>query len=151
MEHKLNLQLFGEDGGGAAINRPAVDVRSHYASLQQQGREMAGRYAGFDLQKELDDPVFFKLTGPEVGLSVEDAYMAMHHRELTQAIAEGTKRELSNAIRAGAARPGEHGISGSAAAVTGFDYRNADRSQRRAFKQQIYSAAARGEKIYPSR
>lgn len=151
MEHKLNLRLFGEDGGAAAPKRPSVDVRSHFDSLQRQGREMAGKYAGFDLQKELDDPVFFKLTGPEVGLSVEDAYMAMHHRELTRAIAEGTKRELSNAIRAGAGRPGEHGVSGSRATVTGFDYRNADKNQRRAFKQQIMNAAARGEKIYPSR
>lgn len=151
MKQKLNLQLFGEDGGSAAAAHPGVDVRGHFDNLQRQGREMAGKYAGFDLQKELDDPLFFKLTGPEVGLSVEDAYMAMHHRELTRAVAEGTKRELSNAIRAGAGRPGEHGVSGSAAAVTGFDYRNADRSQRRAFKQQIMNAAARGEKIYPSR
>lgn len=128
-----------------------ADVRGHFESLQRQGREMAGKYAGFDLQRELDNPVFFKLTGPDVGLSVEDAFMAVHHRELTRAIAEGTKRELSNAIRAGAARPGEHGIGGSAAAVTGFDYRNADRAQRRAFKQEIYNAAARGQKIYPGR
>lgn len=141
MERKIDLQLFGDE----------VDVRSHFDSLQRQGREMAGRYAGFDLQKELDNPMFFKLTGPRVGLSVEDAYMAVHHRELTRAIAEGAKRDLSNAIRAGASRPEEHGVGGSAAAVTGFDYRNADRSQRRAFKQQIMNAAARGEKIYPSR
>ena len=159
MEEKMNLQLFAEavaggDGGGAQAEAAprtvgGVDVRSHFESLQRQGADMAKRYEGFDLQKELDDPVFFKLTGPHVGLSVEDAYMAVHHREVTRAIAEGTRRELSNAIRAGAGRPMEHGLNGKATGVTGFDYRNADRNQRRAFKQQIYSAAARGEKIYP--
>ena len=155
MEEIMNLQLFSEgaegEGGNVAAAPKGVDVRGHFDALQRQGREMAGRYAGFDLQKELDNPVFFKLTGPQVGLSVEDAYMAVHHRELTRAIAEGTKRELSNSIRAGANRPGEHGIGGGAATVTSFDYRNADRAQRKAFKQEIYRAAARGEKIYPNR
>ena len=75
--------------------------------------------------------------------------MAVHHREMTRAVTEGMKRELSNAIRAGAARPEEHGLGARSAAVTGFDYRSADRSQRRAFKREIYNAAARGEKIYP--
>ena len=157
MEKIMNLQLFAESGAapeggsdGSAGIPAGVDVRSHFDSLQRQGKEMAGRYAGFDLQKELDNPMFFKLTGPQVGLSVEDAYMAMHHRELSRAIAEGTRRELSNAIRAGASRPEEHGIGGTAPSVTSFDYRNADRAQRKAFKQEIYRAAARGEKIYPN-
>ena len=157
MEEIMNLQLLAEgaggDGDGGGTSAPAlakgIDVRGHFDSLQRQGQDMAGKYAGFDLQKELDNPMFFKLTGPHVGLSVEDAYMAVHHRELTRAIAEGTRRELTNAIRAGANRPGEHGIAGTAPTVTSFDYRNADRAQRKAFKQEIYRAAARGEKIYP--
>ena len=148
MNEKMNLQLFGE-GEGAAPQ--GVDVRSHFDSLQRQSAEMTGRYAGFDLQKELENPMFVKLTGPHVGLSVEDAYMAMHHRELTRSVVEGARRELSNSIRAGAARPAEHGRTAPAATVTTFDYRNADRAQRKAFKQEIYRAAARGEKIYPSR
>ena len=153
MRQNMNLQLFAETAApaeGAVSSVPqGVDVRGHFDSLQRQGREMASKYAGFDLQKELDNPMFFKLTGPQVGLSVEDAYMAMHHRELTRAIAEGTRRELSNSIRAGGVRPVEHGRTASAATVTTFDYRNADRAQRKAFKQEIYRAAARGEKIYP--
>ena len=152
MREMMNLQMFAEGDAAAASAVPqGVDVRGHFDSLQRQGREMAGKYANFDLQKELDDPMFFKLTGPQVGLGVEDAYMAMHHRELTRAIAEGTKRELANSIRAGGARPAEHGRTAPAATVTSFDYRNADRAQRKAFKQEIYRAAARGEKIYPSR
>lgn len=151
MREIMNLQLFAE---GEAASAPAaaqgVDMRGHFDSLQRQGREMAGRYAGFDLQKELENPMFLKLTGPQVGLSVEDAYMAMHHRELTRAIADGTRRDLSNAIRSGISRPVEHGRTAPAATVTTFDYRNADRAQRKAFKQEIYRAAARGEKIYPA-
>ena len=151
MKDMMNLQLFADGEAAAPAAPKGVDVRSHFDSLQRQGAEMAGRYENFNLQKELEDPMFFKLTGPQVGLSVEDAYVAMHHRELTRAIAEGARRELSNSIRSGVARPAEHGRTAPAATVTTFDYRNADRAQRRAFKQEIYRAAARGEKIYPSR
>lgn len=152
MKEKMNLQLFAEGEGAASAAVPnGVDMRGHFDSLQRQGRDMADRYVGFDLQKELENPMFVKLTGPHVGLSVEDAYMAMHHRELTRAVADGARRDLSNAIRAGIARPAEHGRTAPAATVTTFDYRNADRAQRKAFKQEIYRAAARGEKIYPAR
>ena len=151
MNKTMNLQMLAEGESAAFPASVGVDVRSHFDSLQRQGAEMAGRYANFNLQKELENPMFVKLTGPQVGLSVEDAYMAMHHRELTRAIAEGARRELSNSIRAGAARPVEHGRAPSGATVTTFDYRNASRAQRKAFKQEIYRAAARGEKIYPAR
>ena len=93
--------------------------------------------------------MFVKLTAPHVGLSVEDAYMAVHHRELMEAVARGARQEVTNSIRAGAARPAEHGINATAPGVVTFDYKNATRSQREAFKKEIYAAAARGEKIYP--
>ena len=117
MKNMMNLQLFAE-GEAAAAGPKGVDVRSHFDSLQRQGAEMAGRYENFDLQRELENPMFFKLTGPQVGLSVEDAYVAMHHRELTRAIAEGARRELSNSIRSGVARPAEHGRTAPAASTS---------------------------------
>lgn len=145
-------------GGGGPIlrnegNLPqrSYDIRSHYDGMHRQAAEMAGRYPEFDLQKELDNPTFLRLTGPEIGLPLEDAYMAMHHRELTRAIAERSRQELANSIRAGSARPMEHGMGAKAPAMVTFDYKNASKSQRAAFKKQIFDAAARGEKIYPVR
>ena len=129
----------------------SYDIRSHYDGMHRQAAELAGKYPDFDLQKELDNPTFLRLTGPEIGLPLEDAYMAVHHRELTRAIAERSRIELSNAIRAGSARPAEHGMGAKAPSVVTFDYKNATKTQRAAFKKQIYDAAARGEKIYPAR
>ena len=132
--------------------QPAVqqhDYRAHYDSLSRQAQAMGQRYPDFDLQKELENPVFLKLTGPRVGLSVEDAYMAVHHRELMEAVTRGTRQEMANAIRSGSMRPAEHGMGAKAPAVVTFDYKNATRSQREAFKKEIFAAAARGEKIYP--
>lgn len=133
------------------MGRHNYDIRSHYDSMNRQAAEMAQRYPDFNLQKELDNPTFLRLTGPEIGLPLEDAYMAMHHRELTRAIAERSRQELSNAIRAGSSRPTEHGMGAKAPSVVTFDYKNATKSQRAAFKKQIFDAAARGEKIYPAR
>lgn len=125
-------------------------LERHYAGLCRQARELGQRVPDFDLQKELANPMFLKLTGPHVGLSVEDAYVAVHHRELAQAIARGARQELANSIRAGSSRPVEHGVETQAPAVTGFDYQHASRSQREAFKKQILQAHARGEKVYPN-
>ena len=125
------------------------DYRAHYDSLSRQAQALRQRYPDFDLQRELENPVFLKLTGPRVGLSVEDAYMAVHHRELMEAVTRGTRQELSNAIRSGSMRPAEHGMGAKAPSVVTFDYKHATRSQREAFKKQIFDAAARGEKIYP--
>jgi len=140
-----------EDSTKPKIGGKAYDIRSHYDSMHRQAAQMQRKYPEFDLQKELDDPKFLRLTGPEIGLELEDAYMALHHRELTRAIAERSRLELSNSIRAGGNRPAEHGMGAKAPAVVTFDYKNATKSQRAAFKKQIYDAAARGEKIYPSR
>ena len=133
----------------ARMGEQMPDYRAHYDSLSRQAQAMGQRYPDFDLQKELDNPVFLKLTGPRVGLSVEDAYMAVHHRELMEAVSRGVRQEAANAIRAGGMRPTEHGIHAKAPSVVTFDYKNATRSQREAFKKQIFDAAARGEKIYP--
>ena len=66
-----------------------------------------------------------------------------------EAVARGARQDAANAIRAGSTRPVEHGIGAKAHGAVTFDYKNATRSQREAFKKEIYAAAARGEKIYP--
>lgn len=130
-----------------------AQLRRHFAGLQQQARELQQRYPGFDLEKELQNPAFVRLTAPNVGISVEDAYYTVHRQELQRSVmqvtAQNTARQISNAIRAGVRRPEENGTVSHTPSVTVFDYRNASRDQREALKQQIRQAAARGEKIYP--
>lgn len=147
----LSLHEGDKEKAAPTIGGRSYDIRGHYDGMHRQAAEMAAKYPEFDLQKELDNPTFLRLTGPEIGLPLEDAYMAMHHRELTRAIAERSRMELSNSIRAGSARPAEHGMEAKAPSVMTFDYKNASKSQRAAFKKQIFDAYARGEKIYPVR
>ena len=125
----------------------------HIQKLESQGETIKKVFPSFDLRTELKNPVFARLTSPGVGLSVEDAYYAVHRKEIEaasmQAVAQKTAQKLSNAIQSGSRRPDEAGISSQAPSVTTFDYRNASKEQRIALKKRIREAAARGEKVYP--
>ena len=130
-------------------------IERHFNSLQQQGEEMKKVFPNFDLMTELKNPAFARMTAPNVGISVEDAYYAVHRNEIQtasmQVAAQRTAQKISNSIQAGNRRPSENGTSGQAPSVTTFDYRNASPEQRAELKRQIRAAAARGEKLYPGR
>lgn len=138
-----------------ARNLEEQKLRNHFASLEQQGEAMKKVFPNFDLRTELQNPVFARMTSPNVGVSVEDAYHAIHRKEIMQAgmqvTAQQTAQKISNAIQAGARRPDENGTSGQSASVTTFDYSKASKEQREALKREIRAAAARGEKLYPGR
>lgn len=128
-------------------------LRAHFEKLQQQGEAMKKVFPSFDLRKELQNPSFARMTSPNVGISVEDAYYAVHRNEIQtaamQATAQKTAQKISNSIQAGSRRPDEAGVSSQAPSVTTFDYSKASREQREAFKKDMRERWARGEKVYP--
>ena len=138
-----------------ARNLEEQKLRNHFMKLEQQGEALKKVFPNFDLRTELQNPVFARMTSPNVGVSVEDAYHAIHRKEIMtagmQVTAQQTAQKISNAIQAGARRPDENGTSGQSPSVTTFDYTKASKAQRDALKQQIRAAAARGEKLYPGR
>lgn len=127
--------------------------QNHIQKLEQQGEAMKAVFPKFDLRTEMQNPIFARLTSPNIGLSVEDAYYAVHRKELQTAsmevAAKQTAKMISNAIQSGSRRPDETGSATQAPSVTTFDYRKASRAQREELKARIRAAAARGEKIYP--
>jgi len=128
-------------------------IQQHIQKLQQQGEALKATFPNFDLRTELQNPAFARMTSPNVGISVEDAYYAVHRQEIQtaamKATAQQTAQKISNSIQAGRRRPAENGTSAQAPSATTFDYRNASPEQRAAIKQRIREAAARGEKVYP--
>ena len=52
-------------------------LQEHYRDLSMQAEELKKIYPGFDLQAELENPKFFRMTMPGSGLSVSDAYYAV--------------------------------------------------------------------------
>ena len=130
-------------------------IQQHFANLEKQGEELKKMFPKFDLRTELKNPKFAQMTSPNSLMSLEDAYYAVHRKEIdaarSQVIAQQTVQKVSNSIQAGSRRPDENGTSGQSASVTTFDYSKASKAQRDAIKQQIRAAAARGEKLYPGR
>lgn len=138
-----------------ARNLEEQKIRQHFERLQQQSKAMKKVFPNFDLRTELQNPVFARMTAPNIGISVEDAYYAVHRNELQtaamQAAVQRTAQNISNSIQAGSRRPDEAGSSGQAPSVTTFDYSKASREQREAFKKDLRARMARGEKVYPGR
>lgn len=129
--------------------------QQHITRLEQQGQQLKAVFPGFDLRQELQNPAFARMTSPEIGLSVEDAYYAVHRKDIqaaqAQVIASQTAQQISSSIQANARRPDESGSSGQAPSVTQFNYKNATKAEREALKKRIRDAGARGEKVYPGR
>lgn len=125
----------------------------HFRSLQTQATALREKYPEFDLARELEDPTFLRLTAPDTGVSLEQAYYTVHRDRIEakalRLAAQRTADRISGAIRAGALRPVENGAAGAAPSVTVFDYRTATPAQREALKKRIRLAGTRGEKLYP--
>ena len=149
-EH-IDHAALAEKITGQKAPAPNAAFRSHMEGLRSQEAALREIVPGFELRRELRNPMFARLTSPRVGLSVEDAFYAVHRREMQhrsmEAAAQRTKQLISNAIQSGTHRPQEAGAQSPA--LTRFDYRNATREQRMALKQEIRKAAAEGRKVYP--
>ena len=133
-----------------ALNLEEQKINRHFVSLEQQGEALKAKFPGFDLRIELQNPVFARMTAPDSGLTVEDAYYAVHRAEIQSAqakvIADQTAKQMANSIRSNAARPDESGSRQGSSTVS-FDYSKASRAQREELKRRIRS----GERIIPGR
>lgn len=123
-------------------------LREHYGQLCQQAENMKAMFPDFDLQKELKDPQFFRMTSIEGGISVEDAYFAIHHKELApQMLAYGmerAKQQMGQTLQAQRRRPAEGAMKtqGQPAAA---DFNIDPRSLSRPERNRIYELIHKGK------
>lgn len=126
----------------------------HFRGLVQQEAAMRELVPDFDLRREMENPTFARLTAPGVGISVQDAYFAVHRQEVQEKAqrqaAQETAQKLAASIQANQNRPRENGTSAQAQSAGQVDYRSMPRQQREELKNRIRMAAARGEKVYPT-
>lgn len=124
--------------------------RAHVGKLVRQAEALKQTIPDFDLKRELSDEKFRRFTSPEIGMSVKDAYYALHYDELRQAesalIAQRAEREIANKIAAGQARPREGG--GRAPSVGGLARTSWTPADIERIKREAMAATARGEKYY---
>ena len=123
------------------------ELKQHLKELWDQGEELKKTYPNFDLWEELKNPTFYRLTLPNSGLKVSDAYYAVHHSELEpQAMAYGierAKKQISQTLQANRQRPSEGAMQGNQRAQVTVDPRSMTRDQR----QKLIERARRGEEV----
>ncbi len=151
-------QLEREQARRQAENAKTAEeqaLQNHFRKLSEQAQALKQTFPNFDLMTELKNPAFARMTAPNIGISVEDAYYACHRAEIQtasmQVAAQKTAENLSKTIQAGKQRPVENGTSAQAPSITTIDWRNASAAQREAKKAEIRAAAASGKKLYPGR
>lgn len=83
-------------------------IAEHVAGIRQQAEELKRLFPGFDLDQEMRNRDFIKMTAPG-GISVEQAFFALHGKELfPQMMAYGVqtgKEQIARSIQANQARP----------------------------------------------
>ena len=117
--------------------------RNHIAKLAQQGEEFKRTFPNFDFNAEMHNDTFRRLTSPDVGISVADAYFAVHRNELTpQLLSYGmnkAKEQMGQTIQAQKARPAEGAMSGRnpTAAEPRINPKNLSRAEMKKYKELI--------------
>lgn len=124
------------------------DIMRHLEMLLGQAEELRGSFPGFDLMSELDDPAFLRLTAPHTGVSLSDAYYALHRDEIGRRAARSSLEALSRSLRTSGMRPKEL-MDTKAAAGFSNDPASMSKEEREALKKRIYEAKAQGIKISP--
>ena len=123
--------------------------QAHIQNLYGQCEELKKVYPNIDFFTEMNNEQFRLWTSPAVGMSFEQAYMALHGKEIqTQAVAYGmdrTREQLSQTIQAQRARPGEGAMNGrsqAAAAEPRMNPANMSKAERKKIKDYIKSHGA---------
>ena len=116
--------------------------RRHFDDLQRQAEALKQKYPSFNMEEEMKDARFRRMTMPGGGWNVEQAFNAVHHDEILKAAQEATARQaaqaISNNIQSGKNLPAENGsVQRSAVETQPKLYSQMTPDERRIFKAQL--------------
>lgn len=119
-------------------------LRAHFARLCAEADALHRADPGFDLDSALRNPAFVRLTAPDVGVPVADAWYALHRREYAETLRRESLEQAAAAVASGSLRPREGGRA-SGGELLGTDPRRMTAAQRAELRDRI----KRGERVYP--
>ena len=125
-------------------NQEQAFWQNHFRNLAEQAETLKQKIPNFDLQAELQNEAFRRLTHPSVGISLEDAYFTIHRKELEpQMMAYGMQRaqqQMGQTIQAQRARPAEGAMrsQGQVAADMKVDFSKMTRKERDEYRRQVH-------------
>lgn len=116
-------------------------MQAHVSGIMQQAEELKQLFPGFDLDKEMQNPDFVRMTSPG-GVSVKQAFYALHGDELVpQLMAFGVqtgKDQVSRSLQVNKARPVEGAsLRGSAGASVRLDEDSMSDERYEQIKQKV--------------
>lgn len=117
-------------------------LADNFYKMQQQAPILKQEYPNFDLQRELQNQDFLRLTAPDVGWDVRRAYRAAHQdeieKQLVEAVAQRAKLDAARTVQAGQARPRENGGAQTGPVNATPDLRRMSREERLAYIRRKY-------------
>ena len=140
-----DMEQEGKDSTQQISPSPAPPaLRAHFARLCAEADALHRADPGFDLDTALRDPAFVRLTAPDVGVPVADAWYALHRREYAETLRRESLEQAAAAVASGSLRPREGGRT-SGGELLGTDPRHMTAAQRAELRDRI----KRGERVYP--
>lgn len=128
----------------------AQQAMDHMNRLTAQANELRTEFPDFNLEREMQNDTFVRLTAPNSGLSVKDAFYAIHHKEIEEArqqkLTQQAMAAATASVRAGQSRPKENG-SATPATITRVPPAQRSKAEREELKRRIYAASANGKKL----
>jgi hypothetical protein len=129
-------------------------VQNHMQRLQEQAQEVLEFDPDFDLMREINtNAAFARMTSPQIGMSVADAYFATHRKDILakrdQAQGKQAMQMASDYVRSGQSRPKENGAT-MPSSVAPVDYSKLPRAQQKEILKEMQRRAAQGERPRPS-
>ena len=147
ISEKLRLENTEASTAEQAENQTPLFLQEHVRSVSAQAEALRKELPGFDLAAEMKNPAFVRMTSPGVGMSVKDAFFAVHGQEIQRDsmryTAEQVRERIAASVMAGASRPRENGLDPVGSAGMGIDVQSMDRKTRADFRRRIRN----GEKI----
>lgn len=138
--HRLRAEV---ERARAAEKQSADDaaMNRHIERVAKQADELKKVFPNFDLMTEMANPAFVRMTSPGVGLSVKDAYYAIHGEEIAQEAMRYTAQQagqrLAASVQAGASRPVENGQRRQGPVNMQVDITHMDRATQERYAQRI--------------
>lgn len=147
--HRMQRELDAYKQRESQQNAQA-QFQQHLDQVKQQAEAFRQKIPNFDLDAAMQDERFVRLTAPGSGLTVEQAWAALHHDEMQayamQAAAQQSQRIAAGNVQANMARPRENAgrVSGPQATMAP-DFSNLTMKQINEYSRQ----ARMGRQVIP--
>lgn len=124
----------------AKERREAEEAERRIAELRQRAEETRKVYPNFDLDVEMQNEQFVRLTAA-LGGDTTMAYQALHHKDIVaqtvQKAAQTATQNVAESVRSNGMRPSESGISSSHTTNTKPDFASMSRKEFNAYAAEL--------------